>query len=346
MPQSENANQKNDEKHPNGLSATRLIRRLLASAKQSRRLVQWSILVALATGALGAVANHFMSETTADRDQQKPRQNPPDSTWNGHQSNWWSRSDTEESPSNGPGETTNKAIITGSNAVSTSPTTPHASLPHFSAGAVLLRDNPAPIESNPAARYFAFAGPAWMKIAPLATATRPSPNPSNSSSKSGKSSKKGQSVWESPIQVTWTEEATSNQNSKNSTGSSGNSNETPTSSAGGKAIPVNHGYQLGGGELYLNNQGPATAKSSEPTYALLGLATGSTPQSAVTQDSSTDTADELHFSLAGQLATVPTLGVSDGTPVTNFIPEPATGVMVLAGVAVLFSRRRRVRPVA
>jgi hypothetical protein len=343
MPQPEDAIQKNDEIHSNGMNVMSLVRWLLASPKQTRRLVQWVILGALVTSALGTVANHFMGGTTADQDQQKLHQNPPDSSWNGHQANWWSGSSTtDESPSNGPGETANKASVTGSNTVSTSPTTPRASLPHFSAGAVFLRDNSvAPIGVVSQPLYFAFAGPKWMNIAPLATATRPLSKQSNSSAVSGKSSKKGQSVWESSIPVAFNTE-TANQNSKNGAGSSGDSSGTLTSTTGGKTIPVNHGYQLGGGELYMNNEAGAS-KSSEPTYALLGLSTGS----ASTQVSATDTSsEELHFSLEGEMTTAPTLGISDGTPVTNSIPEPATGVMVLAGAVMLVSRRRRVRPMA
>jgi hypothetical protein len=208
---------------------------------------------------------------------------------------------------------------------------------------VFLRDNSvAPIGVVSQPTYFAFAGPKWMNIAPLATATRPLPKQSNSSAVSGKSSTKGQSVWESPIPVTWNTE-TANQNSKNGAGSNGDSSGAPTSTTGGKAIPVNHGYQLGGGELSMNNEAAGVGKSSEPAYALLGLSTGN----ASTQVSATGTnSEELHFSLAGEMTTAPTLGISDGTPVTNSIPEPATGVMVLAGAVMLVSRRRRVRPMA
>jgi hypothetical protein len=292
---------------------------------------------ALVTTGLGAVANHFISGTTSDQEPQKPVQNPQNSAWNGHQANWWSGADSssENASTENPVLPAHSQNTAGTSNVSTNPTTPPTSnttpVPHFSSGSVILRDSLVPIGSN-AAPIYAFAGPLWMKTAPLTNATRPSPNQTGS----GKSSKKNQSVWESPIQVNLNAGTTTNKNSKNSNGAS--SNGTGTSTASGHGIPVNHGYQLAGGELFLNgNQTPGSTKSSEPTYALLGLATGSTPQS-----STTDTVSgELHFSLAGQVSTVPTLGITDGTPVTNGIPEPTTGVMMAAGVAMLISRRRR-----
>ncbi|HEY3899958.1 MAG TPA: PEP-CTERM sorting domain-containing protein [Chthoniobacter sp.] len=344
MPQPENALQKNDEKHSNWMTAMRLVRWLLTSPRQARRLVQWVILGALVTSALGTVANRLFSGTTADQDQRKPRPTPPEETWNGHQSNWWSGSETtNEVPSNRPGKTANKPIATGSNTVSTGPTTSPTSLPHFSMGAVFLRDNPAPIGPTAAPKYYAFAGPAWMNIAPLATATRPSTNPSGSSSEFGKSSKKGQSVSQSAnLETTWTT-GTTNQDPKSKGESSGNSIGVQKPATGEAGFAANHGLLPGGGELFLKTSRTAgISKSSQPTYALLGLSTGSTPQSSAVQVASTESED-LHFSLTGALTTVPTLGITEGTPVTNVTPEPATGVMMLAGAAMLLSRRRRQR---
>jgi len=79
--------------------------------------------------------------------------------------------------------------------------------------------------------------------------------------------------------------------------------------------------------------------STEPDYAVLGLATGSTPQNPVAGGSS----DDLHFSLAGQLDTVPTLSISDSVVDLVAVPEPAACAMLLAGGAMLLSRRRGVR---
>lgn len=126
-----------------------------------------------------------------------------------------------------------------------------------------------------------------------------------------------------------------------SAGSLGSSNSSTESHS---VVPIDRSVQLSSSPFSVKPADLAPIGSNRPqeAYLILGLSGGSNPGagsgSAVSGDA------DLHFSLAGNLGTVPTFSISGGalaTPMLAPVPEPATGGMLAAGIALLAWRRRR-----
>jgi hypothetical protein len=290
------------------------LRSLLAIPKPARKLALWVVGGFLVTTALGAAVNHFIAQANPDSESGKVQKKTPDGIgWNSRVANWWSPAApadeaepaSSEAPPANPVSPTQKSPSTGGHR------------PQFSAGSPVLRDTLAPIGTNPAPRS-SFGDRDWAK-----TIANNAP-PLRSASQAIPSTHPGIPANHSAIAPTQKAATSSKETAGTRTGT---------------VIPVDHGYELQAGELFVANKtSPVGANPPQPVYAALGLGSHGAPAPETAQGPADD---ELHFSLSAQLDTVPTLSISEDILTPTAVPEPGACGMLAVGAVMLTLRRRR-----